>query len=99
MIIIAAAFCTMVFNNQLKNIFGTKKDYYMTSELDSKNHVHNKELAYEKMMSGKAYFDCRIFQLPNDAEMFSYMYWRSQVDCRRNHVSELTRRYYSKKKL
>ena len=86
----AAAFCTMIFNNQLKEIFANKKDYYCNKE---------KEHAYLKMMSGRAYFDCRIFQLPDDVEMFSYMFWRSSVDCRRNHISELARRYYSKKEL
>ena len=85
MITTAASFCTMIFNNELKTIF-TKKDEYS-------------EDTFNRMLSGTAYFDCRIFQIPNEAEMFSYMFWRSKVDCTRNHVSELARAHYSKKVL
>ena len=84
----AAAYCTMIFNNELKTIFAQKKDEYV-----------DKEYVYDRMMSGTAYFDCRIFQVPNEAEMFSYMYWRSKVDCHRNHVFDLARRFYPKKEL
>ena len=84
----AAAFCTMIFNNELKSIFSSIQEQYVDAQS-----------TYERMMSSKAYFDCRIFQLPNDVEMFSYMFWRSQVDCKRNHVYELARRSYPKSEL
>ena len=87
-ITIASAFFTMTFNNELKTIFADKNDEYI-----------GKEYAYDRMMSGKAYFDCRIFQVPNDVEMFSYMFWRSKVDCKRNHDFDLARRHYSKSEL
>ncbi len=84
----AAAFCTMVFNRELRTIFENKKNDYV-----------GHESTYERMMGIQAYFDCRIFQLPNDPEMFSYIYWRSKQDCPKNHVSELARAHYSDKQL
>lgn len=89
---IGAGYCSVVFNKQLVNIFADKKDQYVTETQDN-THVH------DRMMNSQAYFDCRIFQMPNNVEMFSYMFWRSKVDCMRNHVSELARKHYSKKEL
>ena len=82
---ICAGMCTMFFNKELVKIFTPISDQYV-----------GKESTYNRMVNSQAYFDCRIFQLPNDVEMFSYMYFRSQVDCRRNHISELSRKHYSK---
>jgi len=87
-ITIASSICTMIFNNELKTIFSKVPEQYA-----------DKPSTYERMMSSRACFDCRIFQLPSEVEMFSYLYWRSQVDCKRNHVFELSRRHYPKKEL
>lgn len=87
----AAAYCTMVFNNHLRVEFETHKEDYIKNE--------QSQQAYDRMISSTAYFDCRIFQIPNDAEMFSYMFWRSQVDCRRNHAFLLSRQHYSNRQL
>lgn len=86
LISIAAGFCTMTFNKELLCIFYPLKDDYT-------------ETTYNRMINSQTYFDCRLFQLPNDNEMFSYMFWRSKVDCTRNNVYELARRHYSKKEL
>jgi len=88
MISIGAGACTMFFNKELVNVFSGLKDEYP-----------DRVTAYNRMMNSQAYFDCRIFQLPNDTEMFSYMYFRSQIDCRRNHVYELSRKSYTKTEL
>ena len=87
-ITIASSLCTMVFNNELKNIFSKVPEQYV-----------DKQSTYERMISSRACFDCRIFQLPTNEEMFSYLYWRSQVDCKRNHIFELARIHYSKSEL
>jgi len=63
------------------------------------NKDYKKIRFHERAMGGIAYFDCRMFQMPNDAEMFSYLHWRSAIDCRRNHVSELARKCYSHNQL
>jgi tRNA(His) 5'-end guanylyltransferase len=84
----SAAFCTMTFNKHLTDIFKDKKVEYA-----------EKSYAHDKMMSSKAYFDSRIFQIPDDTQMFSYLFSRSQVDCKRNHVFGLARRYYTKGEL
>jgi tRNA(His) guanylyltransferase len=78
----SSAFCTMIFNNELIQSFK-----YIQKEYDEKT--------WKRMMSSTAYFDSRIFQMPDDHEMFSYIFSRSQVDCKRNHVFELSRKYYS----
>lgn len=89
MISTAAAFCTMMFNRKLVTHFTDKSDDYK----------EEKQSAYDRMFSGSAYFDCRVFQVPTDSEMFSYMFWRSQVDCRRNHAFLLSSQFWSKKQL
>lgn len=85
----SAAFCSVVFNKELIEIFAGKEDEYP---------AENSSI-FERMMSSKAYFDSRIFQVPDEPQMFSYMYWRSTVDCKRNHVSELSRRHFTKREL
>lgn len=85
-ITLAAGFATMIFNKELVSIFtGLQSEY--------------PENTYKKMTNYQAYFDCRIFQLPNDVEMFSYMYWRSKVDCVRNNAFLLSRRSFTKGEL
>lgn len=100
MISIAASYCTMQFNRCLKEIFKDKKDQYIEQSEDSKE--DGKTAAgrfYNRVMDGDAYFDCRIFQMPNEADMFSYLFWRSSIDCRRNHVFKLARMHFSNKQL
>ena len=89
----AAAFCTMVFNREGRKIYASLEEDYRLSADEPVKQV------YYRIIEGSAYFDCRMFQLPTDAEMFSHMFWRSQIDCRRNHVFELSRRYYTKSEL
>ena len=93
MITTAAGFCTMKFNQIGRELYADKKEEYIMSADEPVREVYN------RIMEGKAYFDCRIFQLPNDPEMFSYLFWRSQVDCRRNHVFELARSHFTKSEL
>ncbi len=88
MISIASAACSVFFNKELVNIFSNIKDQYV-----------DKESSFERMVNSQSYFDARIFQLPNDIEMFSYMYWRSQVDCKKNHVFGLARKHFTKGEL
>jgi tRNA(His) 5'-end guanylyltransferase len=85
---ICAAMCTMFFNKELVNTFSSIKDQYL-----------EKITTYDRMMNSEAYFDCRIFQLPTDTEMFSYIFFRSQIDCRRNHVFGLSRKHFTKSEL
>lgn len=89
---IAAGMCTMFFNQKLQQIFENKEDEYKDEDGQIKGF-------YVRTQSSCAYFDCRIFQLPDDAEMFSYLFWRSKVDCKRNHVFELARRHFTKAEL
>lgn len=88
MISICAGMCTMFFNKELVNIFSPIKEQYL-----------DKLTTYDRMVNSQAFFDCRIFQLHNDVEMFSYMFFRSQIDCRRNHVYELARKSFTKSEL
>jgi tRNA(His) 5'-end guanylyltransferase len=88
MITIVCGMCTMFFNKELFNIFSDKKEDYA-----------DKEPTFNRMINSQSYFDARIFQLPNDVEMFSYIYWRSQVDCKKNHVYGLARKHFTKGEL
>lgn len=45
-----------------------------------------------------AYFDCRVFQLPNNVEVVNYFRWRNQ-DCYRNAVSAIAQTLFSHKEL
>jgi tRNA(His) 5'-end guanylyltransferase len=40
--------------------------------------------AHNKATGGIAYFDARVFNVPNDIEVFNNVYWRSTYDCLRN---------------
>lgn len=88
MITICASMCTMFFNKELVNTFSSIQDQYI-----------EKLSTYNRMINSQAFFDCRIFQLPTDEEMFTCIHSRSQIDCRRNHVFELSRKYYTKSEL
>jgi len=85
----SAAFCTMIFNKELAKLFAGKEDEY-PSDTSS---------VFERMTGYQSYFDSRMFQVPDEGQMFSYMFWRSSIDCRRNHVSELSRRHFGKGEL
>jgi tRNA(His) 5'-end guanylyltransferase len=52
----------------------------------------------ERMTSGKAYFDGRMFNLPFH-EVANYIYWRSSYDCKRNSISGLARVHFSDKQM
>lgn len=45
-----------------------------------------------------AYFDCRVFQLPNTVEVVNYFRWRNK-DCWRNAISGIAQTMYSDKEL
>ncbi|EGC31035.1 hypothetical protein DICPUDRAFT_83062 [Dictyostelium purpureum] len=45
------------------------------------------------------YFDSRLFALPKNDEIVNNLYWRSVVDCRRNSIYGLGRKYFSDKQL
>jgi len=83
---VAAGFATSKFNSEMRRIFTDKKEEY-------------KESVWRKVVEGKAYFDARIFTLPDSVEMYNYLFWRSTIDCQRNAVYGLARKYYSKKEL
>jgi tRNA(His) guanylyltransferase len=85
----SAGFCTMTFNKELANMFAGKEDEYPAE----------KSSVFERMTGFQSYFDSRMFQVPDEGQMFSYMFWRSSIDCRRNHVSELSRRHFTKGEL
>lgn len=45
-----------------------------------------------------AYFDCRVFQVPNNVEVVNYFRWRNQ-DCFKNAVSAIAQTLFSHKEL
>merc|ERR1712137_287774 len=46
-------------------------------------------LLKSKMLGGQAYFDARVFSMPNNNEVLNNILWRSNYDCQRNSVSLL----------
>jgi len=53
----------------------------------------------DRMYSGRAYFDARVFNVSNEMEVYNYIYWRSIHDCQRNSISNLARQYFSSKQI
>lgn len=49
----------------------------------------------EKVHTGVAYFDGRIFNVPSEGEVLNNILWRSKHDCVRNSRSMLAQCYYS----
>jgi tRNA(His) 5'-end guanylyltransferase len=62
----------------------------------------NDRLAANRVMNGKdfplAYFDSRIFTIPDRTEVMNYFIWRNQ-DCARNSVSMVAQSLFSHKEL
>jgi tRNA(His) guanylyltransferase len=58
-------------------------------------HIH---LGAHTMFKPPAYFDCRVWQLPNLTEAVNSFLWR-ELDCTKNSVSMAARHYYSHKQL
>jgi len=46
-----------------------------------------------------AYFDSRVFSVPNNAEILNNVLWRHKFDYRRNSISSLARHHFSTKEL
>ena len=56
------------------------------------------ELNYEKYFESTAYFDSRVFTIPDRTEVMNYLIWRNQ-DCARNSVSMVAQSLFSHKEL
>jgi len=83
---IVAGFTTSAFNRNISRLFQGKESLY-------KPHV------FERVAKGHAYFDARIFEVPDLKTIQDYLYWRSVIDCRRNNINGLARKYFSKTEL
>jgi tRNA(His) guanylyltransferase len=75
----------------------------MTSVLASIASVHfnieaHLHLGAHTMSKPPAYFDCRVWQLPNIIELINNLLWR-ELDCTKNSVSMAARHYYSHNQL
>lgn len=59
-------------------------------------HLHN-ELFYENFDDERpAFFDSRVFQVPNKMEALNYLIWR-QKDCSRNYINAVAQETFGKK--
>lgn len=89
---LVASFTAMSFNKHLEN----EIIKYMSSLTDI--NVRNQ---YSKLYSEKsknAYFDARVFGVPDDAEAYNIFMWRSR-DCLKNSKSMFAQAYCSHKEL
>jgi tRNA(His) guanylyltransferase len=82
---LVASFTAARLNYHLAN-------HLVWTEYDTKSGIS------DKMKSGRAYFDGRIFNLPLD-EVANYVIWRSVYDCRRNSIEGLARTLFDAKTL
>jgi tRNA(His) 5'-end guanylyltransferase len=55
-------------------------------------------LSREKQLETPAFFDCRVWQVPNEVEAANYFLWREQ-DATKNSISMAASHYYSHKEL
>lgn len=79
-----------------KNILvGDREEPLFTSGRDT----DYKAAVFERMNSGSAYFDGRIWNVPTGMEALNSIYWRAHQDCVRNSVSNLARFHFSTKEL
>lgn len=53
---------------------------------------------YKRSDHKLAFFDCRVFQLPNNVEVVNYFRWRNK-DCYRNAISSIAQTLFSDKEL
>jgi len=89
-----AGFTSSRFNYHLQNIYKGINN----NKISDPNSVYSGK-TIEKILSGSAYFDARVFSLPTNMEIFNYIYWRSSHDCVRNSISNLARNNFSNKEL
>ena len=82
---LAAANATNMFTLELLRLVNSSK---IVAE-DYKPQV------YEKLATSRAYFDARVFNVPDLAECYNNLFWRSTYDCIRNSVSMAAQSLFS----
>lgn len=91
---VAASMCTAKFNQLRRDRWYT----YGTLELNPEPYSEHKSLVYKRQVETLAFFDARVFVLPNEADVYSVLQWRSN-DASRNSVSSVAQSLYSHKEL
>jgi len=93
--------------NSLSNLFGGKLNKIITltaGYASARFNFHLAKLAEQesehqladKMVSGTAHFDARLFTLPGEDECLSNILWR-MFDCRRNSISNMCQSLFTQK--
>jgi tRNA(His) 5'-end guanylyltransferase len=86
--------CTAKFNQLRRDRWYT----YGTLELNPEPYSEHKSQVYKRQVETLAFFDARVFVLPNEADVYSVLQWRSN-DASRNSVSSVAQSLYSHKEL
>jgi tRNA(His) guanylyltransferase len=89
---VSAAMCTAKFN-QLRIASAIENP-----PCDEDGNIVSDSFEGVVMAHRLAYFDARVFVLPNEAEVYNYLQWRSN-DASRNSVSSVAQSLYSHKEL
>ena len=68
------------------------------------NYSHKKKHEYstkciEKILSHRAHFDARVFNISNEIESVNNLYWRCGMDCVRNSISRASSCFINHKEL
>ena len=89
MVSVSAAMATSAFNKTMLMYYCNSRDGDFRDDMLSKDDISRIKMAE---------FDSRIFQLPNEHEVFNCVLWRQQ-DCVRNSISAVAQSMFSHKEL
>ena len=97
-----AGYASSRFNYHLNQLFSESQLGYSAYKeviVYGEQQSEYKSSTLEKMRSGTAHFDARVFTVPSIADVYNNIYWRSAHDCVRNSVSAQARAHFSTKQL
>ena len=98
---LASGFATMAFNKHIEALIKEYLDYNGVLVGMRKDLIKEEEYNYFKALPtkiGKAWFDARVYSVPNDIEAFNSVLWRYH-DCIKNSKSMVAQTYCSHKSL
>ena len=93
---LVAAFTTMRFNQHLKTQLGLFQQEQGSNLYYDKELSKYSQLIFDKI--GNAYFDCRVYGVPNNEEVFNSFMWRVR-DAEKNSKSMFAQSFCSHKSL
>lgn len=91
-----------LYNNRvqkLASIFAAYASVRFNYHLSALAKTSEADRARDKMVDGSAFFDARVFNVPDMTVAMEAVYWRHRYDCRRNSIAAVARAHFSSKEL